>query len=131
MYDDMIKTHFPDFSKQFGISLEKGSFPKVDIVDYDEDIVLIAEIPSMDKESLKVEVNDDVLTISGDKHSLEEDNATYLRRELKHSSFRRSFNLGDNLDSSKISASFLNGVLRIEIPKLEKSESISHIIDIN
>jgi HSP20 family protein len=130
MFDNIVNTQFPEFEKNFGISFEKGSFPKVDVADYDESIVIVAEIPSLKKDALKIEVDDNILTISGDKHSLDDENVRYLRKELKHSSFRRSFQLGDLLDSKNITANFSDGVLRIEIPKKEQIANQPRQIDI-
>ena len=130
MFDNIVNTQFPEFEKNFGISFEKGSFPKVDVADYDESIVIVAEIPSLKKDALKIEVDDTSLTISGDKHSLDDENVRYLRKELKHSSFRRSFQLGDLLDSKNITANFSDGVLRIEIPKKEQIANQPRQIDI-
>ena len=60
------------------------------------------------------------MTISGDKHGIEEqDGATVLRRELKASSFKRSFELGEQLDSDSINANFNDGILSISIDKKE------------
>ena len=128
-YDKIIQSQFPNFNKEFGISFKNGSFPKVDVVDYDDCVVIVAELPSMRKELLNIDVEDGVLTISGDKHQLEDEDARYIMRELKHSSFRRSFELGENL-SSDVSATFESGVLRIEIPKKEKVESTKRNINI-
>ena len=65
-------------------------------------------------------MTDEVLTISGKKHSIVEDEkAKVLRRELKGSSFKRSFTLGESLNGDNIKASFKNGVLNIDIPKVE------------
>ena len=52
MFDNIVNTQFPEFEKNFGISFEKGSFPKVDVADYDESIVIVAEIPSLKKDAL-------------------------------------------------------------------------------
>ena len=80
----------------------------------------MAEIPGLDKKDLSVEGEDGVLTISGDKHGLFDDTgAKVIRRELKHSSFKRSFELGELLDGDNIKASFKDGLLSIEIPKAE------------
>ena len=128
-YDKIIQSQFPNFNKEFGISFKNGSFPKVDVVDYDDCVVIVAELPSMKKELLNIDVEDGILTISGDKHQLEDEDARYIMRELKHSSFRRSFELGENL-SSDVSATFESGVLRIEIPKKEKVESTKRNINI-
>ena len=74
----------------------------------------------MDKSQLNVEVEDGTLTISGDKHGVwEEDGAKVLRRELKASSFKRSFQLGELLDGDNIKANFKDGVLSISVPKTE------------
>lgn len=129
MYDKIVQSQFPNFQKEFGISFKHGAFPKVDVVDYDDCVVIVAELPSMKKELLNIDVEDGILTISGDKHQLEDEDARYIMRELKHSSFKRSFELGDNL-SNDVSATFINGVLRIEIPKKEKVESTKRNIDI-
>ncbi len=74
----------------------------------------------MDKKQLNVEVEEGILTISGDKHNtFEDDGAKVLRRELKQSSFKRSFELGEQLDGDNINASFKDGVLIVTIPKIE------------
>ena len=119
MFDNIVSNQFPEFEKNFGISFEKGSFPKVDVADYDDCVVIIAEIPSLKKDALKIEIEEGILSISGDKHQLDDENVRYIRKELKHSSFRRSFQLGDLLNTEDISANFEDGVLRIEIPKKE------------
>ena len=72
-----------------------------------------------------------MLTISGDKHGVEADEgAKVLRRELKHSSFKRSFTLGDLLDGENISANFKDGLLSIEIPKIEPELPKKHFVKI-
>ena len=60
----------------------------------------------------------------------EEDNATVLRRELKASSFKRSFELGDLLDGDNISANFKDGVLSISVPKVEPEKPKKHTVKI-
>ena len=130
MFDNLLSNQFPEFEKDFGISFEKGSFPKVDVADYDDSIVIIAEIPSLNKDALNIDIEDGILSISGDKHQLDDDNVRYIRKELKHSSFRRSFQLGDLLDTDNISANFEDGVLRIEIPKKEPTVPKKQKVDI-
>lgn len=130
LFDKVVNSQFPNFAEEVGISFEHGAFPKVDVVDYDDCIVLVAELPAMRKDALKVEVEDGVLSISGDKHNLLEENARYIRRELKHSSFRRSFNLGEQLDEESVVATFENGILRVEIPKKEVEVPVKHHVHI-
>ena len=52
LFDNIVHTQFPSFEKDFGISFEKGAFPKVDVVDYDDCIVIVAEIPALSKKNI-------------------------------------------------------------------------------
>jgi len=121
MFDQMIETHFPNVVQQVGVKPYQGTaYPKVNVYEYQDRIGIIAEIPGLKKKQLNIEVEDGVLTISGDKHGIEEqEGATVLRRELKASSFKRSFQLGELLDESRVDANFNDGILSISIPKVE------------
>ena len=121
MFDQMIETHFPNVVQQVGVKPYQGTAnPKVNVYEYEDKIGIIAEIPGLKKKQLNIEVEDGVLTISGDKHGIEEqEGATVLRRELKASSFKRSFQLGELLDDSRVDANFKDGILSISIPKVE------------
>lgn len=121
LFDTMVESQFPDVVKSVGVKPYQGSaYPKVNVYEYDDKVGIVAEIPGLNKKQLNVEVEDGVLTISGDKHStFEDDGAKVLRRELKQSSFKRSFELGDQLDGDNINASFKDGVLSVAIPKIE------------
>ena len=121
MFDQMIETHFPNVVQQVGVKPYQGTaYPKVNVYEYEDKIGIIAEIPGLKKKQLNIEVEDGVLTISGDKHGIEEqEGATVLRRELKASSFKRSFQLGELLDESRVDANFNDGILSISIPKVE------------
>ena len=121
MFDSMVESQFPEVVKSVGVKPYQGSaYPKVNVYEYDDKVGIVAEIPGLDKKQLNVDVEDGVLTISGDKHStFEDDGAKVLRRELKQSSFKRSFELGEQLDGDNINASFKDGVLSVSIPKIE------------
>jgi HSP20 family protein len=121
MFDSMVESQFPDIVKSVGVKPYQGSaYPKVNVYEYDDKVGIVAEIPGLNKKQLNVEVEDGVLTISGDKHStFEEDGAKVIRRELKQSSFKRSFELGELLDGDNIDANFKDGVLSVSIPKVE------------
>ena len=121
MFDAMVETQFPEVVKSVGVKPYAGSaYPKVNVYEYDDKIGIVAEIPGLDKKQLEVEVVEGILTISGDKHSaFESDGAKVLRQELKESSFRRSFELGELLDGDNIAANFKDGILSISIPKSE------------
>ena len=121
MFDKIVESNFPDITKSVGVKPFQGTaYPKVNVYEYDDKVGVVAEIPGLDKKDLSVEVENGVLTISGDKHGLFDDKgAKVIRRELKHSSFKRSFELGELLDGDNIKASFKDGLLSIEIPKTE------------
>ena len=132
MFDDIVGKSFPQINEQVGVNPFQGTaYPKVNVYEYDEKIGVIAEIPGLDKKDLNVEVEDGVLTVSGEKsHGFDEGEAKVLRRELKHSSFKRQFTLGEMLDGDNISANFKDGILSIEIPKIEPTLPKKNIVKI-
>jgi len=130
IFDELMSKQFPNFQEEVGVSFNKGSYPKVNVYEYDDKLGIVAEIPGLDKKNVSVEVEEDVLTISGDKHGFEDDGAKCITRELKHSSFKRSFNLGEHLDGDGVSASFKDGMLSISIPKKEPVVPKKHSVKI-
>ena len=133
MFDNLVETQFPDIVKQVCVKPYQGSaYPKVNVYEYDDKIGIVAEIPGLDKKQLNVEVEEGILTISGDKHNtFENDGAKVLRKELKQSSFKRSFELGELLDGDNISAKFKDGVLSVSIPKTEPEQPKKHSVKIS
>ena len=121
LFDSMMETSFPEIVNTVGLRPFEGTaYPKVNVYEYEDKVGIVAEIPGLNKKQLNVDVENGVLTISGDKHStFEGEGAKVLRRELKQSSFKRSFELGELLDGSNISANFKDGVLSVSIPKIE------------
>ena len=133
MFDELVQHSFPEINKQVGVNPFQGTaYPKVNVYEYDDKVGLVAEIPGLDKKDLDVEVEDGVLTISGEKShgKFDEAKAKVLRRELKHSSFKRQFTLGELLDGKNINASFDDGILSIEIPKVEPKLPKKHTVKI-
>jgi len=132
MFDDIVGKSFPQINEQVGVNPFQGTaYPKVNVYEYDAKVGVIAEIPGLDKKDLNVEVEDGVLTVSGEKsHGFDEGEAKVIRRELKHSSFKRQFTLGEQLDGDNISANFKDGILSIEIPKIEPELPKKNIVKI-
>ena len=131
IFDELMTKTFPTFKDEVGVSFNQGAYPKVNVYEYDDKIGIIAEIPGLDKKNVSVEVEENMLTISGDKHGVEDEGAKCITRELKHSSFKRSFNLGDHLAGEDISASFKDGMLTISIPKKEPEEPKKKMVKIS
>ena len=97
--------------------------PLVDISEDEKEYIVKAEIPEMNKEDIKLNVHDDVLTISGErKYEKEEKGKKYHRIERAYGSFLRSFTLPEDADGSKVSAEYKDGVLNVHLPKSEKAK---------
>ena len=133
MFDTIVENSFPEINKQIGVKPFSGTaYPKVNVYEYDYKVGVIAEIPGLDKKDLSIDVEEGVLTISGNKHGLfDDDGAKVIRRELKHSSFKRQFALGELLDGENIKASFKDGLLSVHIPKVEPALPKKHSVKIS
>jgi len=131
VFDHLMAQQFPTFQEETGVSFNKGAYPKVNVYEYDDKVSIVAEIPGLDKKNVTVEVEEDVLIISGDKHGFDSDGGKCITRELKQSAFTRSFNLGEYLDGSKVSAKFKDGMLSISVPKKEPEQPKKHSVKIS
>jgi HSP20 family protein len=97
--------------------------PRVNIAETDKAFEIKAEIPEVNKEDVKVTVHNGVLTVQGErKLEKEEKGKKFHRVERFYGSFTRSFTLPDNVDETKISASFKDGVLNLQIKKTEEEK---------
>lgn len=124
-FDEAFRGQFPDFHKTFGIDpFSKAAYPKVNVMSFDDRIEIEAEIAGYSKDDVSVEVENEVLSIVGKASQLNEqtDKSVYLLRELKRSSFSRSFRLDDQLDSDNINAAFKDGLLTLVIPRKKPVE---------
>ena len=131
IFDQLIDKSFPNFKEETGVSFNQGAYPKVNVYEYDDKIGIVAEIPGLDKSNVTVDVEEQVLTISGDKHGFDSDGGKCITRELKQSAFKRSFNLGEHLDGTSVSAKFKDGMLSISVPKIEPEKPKKHSVKIS
>ena len=96
-------------------------YPKVDIAEDENQFVLHAELPGMNREDIQVSLEDGVLTISGErKFETKKEDKNYLHRERSYGSFTRSFRMGKNVQVDKIAAAYKDGVLTMTLPKAEE-----------
>lgn len=94
--------------------------PAVDIYEEQDNIVVKAELPGVNKEGISVDVKGRVLTLKGERSSENEDKGeNYFRRERVHGRFERAFTLPDDIDPDAVKAEFNDGVLKITVPKPE------------
>ncbi len=109
---------FPDFESAFG-----GKMPKVDVIDRENEIVVRAELPGVDKEDLDVSLSDNLLTIRAKtKQEKQEEKGHYHRREISQGEFSRSIRLPANVEGDNTKASFKEGILELTIPKAAGSK---------
>jgi HSP20 family protein len=115
--DFLNEDFFPTFTGS------STSLPAVNIREDEKAFYLELAVPGMDKRNLKIEVKDDVLTISAEqKEEKQDDLEGYKRREFSYSSFCRSFYLPEDVNGEKIGAAYRDGIVNVEIPKLEEEK---------
>lgn len=132
LFDRVFHQAFPEIKKELGTDFfQKGSYPRVNVISKEDSLVVEAAVPGMKRKDIDVEVHNGVLTIRGSSNQIKEDDGKHLRREIKRSSFSRSFNLSDELNAEKISGSLEDGILKITIPRLEKIEKEADVRKIN
>ncbi len=97
--------------------------PLVDISEDDKEYLVKAELPEIRKEDVKLTVQDNVLTISGERKSeKEEKTKKYHRIERAYGNFMRSFTLPEDADGAKVAAEYKDGILKVHVPKSEKAK---------
>lgn len=99
------------------------SIPAVNISESENNFLIEVAAPGYDKKDFKISFEKDVLTISSEKESKkEEDSVTIRKKEFYCQAFKRSFSLPEEINSDLISASYQNGILTIQIPKMEETK---------
>lgn len=97
--------------------------PKVDIIERDEEILVRAEVPGMEKKNINVSVTEDSITISGHSEAeTKEEKGNYHRSEISRGSFSRTLALPSAVNSEKAKASFKDGILEVTVPKTTKTK---------
>ena len=97
--------------------------PAMDVVENDREIAIRIDLPGIKPEDVKVEMEDNVLTVSGEVgDTIEKEGDRYHYRERSYGSFQRSLRLPGTVDTEKVDASFENGVLNVVLPKLPQAQ---------
>jgi HSP20 family protein len=95
--------------------------PRVDIVEAEKAYEIHVAVPGVSKEDFKIDINDNILTISGErKFSKEKKESNFHVVETQFGTFSRAFTLPENADAATISAKYVNGILEVTVPKDEK-----------
>jgi HSP20 family protein len=118
-FSNLIDRFFEDSIAQRGGS--SMFVPGVDIMEKEKSFEIHVAVPGMEKDDFKIDLNDSILTVSGErKFKNEKKEGEYYSIETQYGSFSRSFTLPENVDAHKIDAKYVNGVLQISLPKDEK-----------
>lgn len=125
-YQPVFPSLFDDFFTRDGFGPEIGwpalkTGPAVNIVERDDAFAIEVAAPGLAKEDFKIEVENDLLTISFEKKAEKEEKGRYTKREFSYTSFSRSFTLPEGVvDADAIDARYENGVLHLNLPKREE-----------
>ena len=117
--DDLFNQFPAFFGNDFNKSENRMTIP-VNVKETEKSYRLEVVAPGFDKNDFKIELDKDLLTISAEKKDeVMEENQQFLRREYSHGTFKRSFTLDEKIDATKIDATYINGVLVLNLPKKE------------
>jgi HSP20 family protein len=119
---------FEDFTRGLDVAgqAQVNLVPSIDVAETDKEIVITAEMPGLERKDVEISVEDDVLTIRGEKQvekQQDDNNKNYHLSERSYGVFLRVLQLPAGIDPSKIQAAMSNGVLKITIPKPARSEA--------
>ena len=117
----LFNTFFDTPSTGNGGNTPRRWIPAMDLVETDGHFVLKADLPGLAEEDVNLEVEDNVLTVSGERQAEHEDKREgYVRVERSYGAFRRSLTLPEGVDPEGVTARFDKGVLEVHIPKPEQ-----------
>ena len=118
----LFNTFFDDSFGAFPHQMYFGFEPKVDVAVSEKDYIISFELPGVNKDAVKISLEDGLLTVEGEKKYFDEVKSSgSWRQERRYGSFKRSFRLGDGVDQKKISADFSDGILEIKVAKNKAS----------
>jgi len=113
MFEDFLPT----------VAGERVAYPQLDLYEEEDKYVVKADLPGAAEKDIDVTFDNGVLTIKGEKESKKEDKKkNYYRAERIYGSFSRSLSIPGNVDANKITAEFDNGVLTLDLPKMEEDK---------
>jgi HSP20 family protein len=97
-------------------------YPSMNVWTDEDSAIVTAELPGVDREKIDISVEEDTLTVRGERQPDETEGATYHRRERRYGTFVRTFRLPFRVEANKVEATFTNGVLRIVLPRAEEEK---------
>ena len=95
--------------------------PATNIIENEDNFELSLAVPGLEKDDIKIDLEDNLLTISAEKE-VKTENVNFSRKEFAYNSFSRAFTLPKTVEADKIKADYKNGILNINIPKIEEAK---------
>jgi HSP20 family protein len=120
--NQMLDQAFNSWPFSNGSDFAASWVPATDIVENDDGLKMVVELPGLRPEDVKITLENWVLTVRGEKKQEKEEKGRVHRFERSYGAFERSFSLPTTLNPDKVAARFENGVLTIEIPKAEQAK---------
>lgn len=134
-FDNFLRQRWMQFPKwempsMADLGLPECKMPRVDVIDRENEVLVRAEAPGVDKDDLDVSLSENSVTIKGKtSHEEKEEKGDYFRSEISSGSFSRTMSLPADVDTDKAKAVFKDGLLELTIPKAEKSKRKNVKID--
>lgn len=124
IFDDFFGSSWPAANLGDSPLYSRNSYPKVDVLEYEDKYVLEADLGGLSKDDVSVEIEGNLLVIRGGKRSKNtaDEKARYVYREIKRSSFVRTFTLGRDVDRENVKADFVDGLLTITMKRVKAEE---------
>ncbi len=120
--DSLFENFFHGFEMEPFTSRHGAFSPDIDVVESDKEIAVTVELPGMDEKDIDVSLNEDTLTIRGEKKAEKEDKGKdFYRMERSYGSFSRSITLPKEVNTEKVEAQFKKGILTVVLPKTSKA----------
>ena len=113
---------FGNGQQEEGSTITSAWYPACDVFEDKEAVKIVAELPGVRPEDVKISLENNLLTIRGEKKQQAEESSERVHRyERSYGVFERSFALPTTVDSDKVSATFQNGILTVTVPKAERA----------
>lgn len=130
IFDELLNdTHIPSFAGSDFI--RNRNLPAVNVEETEKGYLIEMAVPGLDKKDFNINLDQDLLTISAHQETKNENEAeNYVCREFNYATFKRSFTLPEDVDTSKITANYNNGVLTVDIPYSDTKTKVQKTIKI-
>lgn len=129
-FSSQIQKYFDELPFMFSGKMDSFT-PKFDIYEDNEHLYVDAEVPGVTKENIKLTIEDNILTVEGEKKASDElKDKNFFRSERMYGSFKRAFTLPVEVDSEKVEAKFENGLLKIKFNKVDVQPKNERTIEV-